>query len=82
LPEILHCFIKEAMKGSIPHAKALMTIAGMDKDEPPVASTRVRRRAGGAVSGAGSARTLSELLLVELKRGSEPRGSEPAKDGK
>ena len=76
---ILHCFLKEAIKGSIPHAKALMTIAGMDKENATPAKTRARRAGGSRAVGSGVARTLSEMLLMELQRSPEQSGSEPEK---
>ena len=70
LPAILERFIEEATKGSIPHAKALMTMAGMDREEAPAAKAPARKRVGRRIDG-GGAKTLSELLLLELRRGSE-----------
>ena len=70
LPAILHCFIGEAKKGSIPHAKALMSMAGLDK-EGAIAPPRPRR--------SRRARSFSELLLTELRRGpAEPDAGESA----
>lgn len=59
LPGILRCFLAEAQKGSIPHMKVLTSLAGLDRDEgvPPLQARRGRR-----------ARSLSELLLRELRR--------------
>lgn len=71
LPAILDCFITEATKGSIPHAKALMTMAGMDREEPSLVKARARQRVGSRAGGGGKAKTLSELLLLELRRGTE-----------
>ena len=66
LPGILERFISEAQKGSIPHAKALMSLAGLDREEamPPAHSKKPKG--------------LSEMLLRELRR--RP-GSAPAADG-
>ena len=57
LPAILDRLIEESRKGSIPHLKALMTMAGLDKEEPEQPSSGRRRP-----------RSLSELLLRELRR--------------
>ena len=66
LPQILSCFLQEARKGSIPHTKALMSMAGLDKEGalPPM-KRKQRQQAGGG---------LSELLLKELRR--SPRSVE------
>ncbi len=56
LPGILQRFIDEAQKGSIPHAKALMSLAGLDREEPLPAAHR-KKQTG-----------LSEVLLRELRR--------------
>ncbi len=56
LPGILQRFIDEAQKGSIPHAKALMSLAGLDRDEPVKAAHGKR------------AKGFSEMLLRELRR--------------
>ncbi len=56
LPGILQRFIDEAQKGSIPHAKALMSLAGLDKEEAVPAAHRKRPKG------------LSEMLLRELRR--------------
>ena len=56
LPGILQRFIDEAQKGSIPHAKALMSLAGLDKEEPLAAAHRKKPKG------------LSEMLLRELRR--------------
>lgn len=77
LPAILQCFIEEATKGSIPHAKALMTMAGLDKEESWPMTARVRQRAGRRSSNGVEAQTLSELLMLELRRGSEKKVSAP-----
>lgn len=60
LPAILQCFIEQASKGSIPHAKALMTLSGLDREGPVGALPPKKRQRG--------ARTLSEMLLMELRR--------------
>ncbi len=56
LPGILQRFIDEAQKGSIPHAKALMSLAGLDKEEVVAAAHRKKPKG------------LSEMLLRELRR--------------
>lgn len=56
LPGILERFITEAQKGSIPHAKALMSLAGLDREEA-MPTARSKRPKG-----------LSDLLLRELRR--------------
>ena len=56
LPGILQRFIDEAQKGSIPHAKALMSLAGLDKEEAVPAAHRKKPKG------------LSEMLLRELRR--------------
>ena len=56
LPGILQRFIDEAQKGSIPHAKALMSLAGLEKEEAVPAAHRKRPKG------------LSEMLLRELRR--------------
>lgn len=56
LPGILERFIDEAQKGSIPHAKALMSMAGLDKEEAGPAAQRKKPKG------------LSEMLLRELRR--------------
>lgn len=60
LPQILECFLEQAEKGSIPHAKALMSMAGLDKEGPlpPLPAKRRQKTEGG----------LSKLLLEELRR--------------
>lgn len=55
LPGILQRFIDEAQKGSIPHAKALMSLAGLEKDHA-VQVTQTKRP-----------KSLSEMLLRELR---------------
>lgn len=56
LPGILERFIDEAQKGSIPHAKALMSLAGLDREETVPAAHRKKPKG------------LSEMLLRELRR--------------
>lgn len=56
LPGILERFINEAQKGSIPHAKALMSLAGLDREEAMPAVHRKKPKG------------LSEMLLRELRR--------------
>ena len=56
LPGILQRFIDEAQKGSIPHAKALMSLAGLDKEEAVAVAHRKKPKG------------LSEMLLRELRR--------------
>ena len=60
LPIILRRFIGEAKGGSIPHMKVLVELAGLDKDG--AAKPLARRRSK-------KARSLSEFLLAELRRG-------------
>ena len=70
LPAILERFIDEAQKGSIPHAKALMSLAGLDKEETVPAAHRKKPKG------------LSEMLLRELRRrptGAAPEGRAQAK---
>ncbi len=66
LPGILERFINEAQKGSIPHAKALMSLAGLDREEAMPAAHSKKPKG------------LSEMLLRELRR--RP-GNGPAADG-
>lgn len=66
LPGILERFINEAQKGSIPHAKALMSLAGLDREEA-MPATHSKKPKG-----------LSEMLLRELRR--RP-GSAPVAEG-
>jgi hypothetical protein len=40
LPEIVERFVEEAKKGSIPHAKLLTNLGGLDKGEIPAAKKR------------------------------------------
>ena len=56
LPGILERFINEAQKGSIPHAKALMSLAGLDREEAMPAAHSKRPKG------------LSDMLLRELRR--------------
>lgn len=65
LPEIVDRFVREAKLGSIPHAKALAGMCGMDKAEAPVKQSR--RRPG-----------LTEMLMQELKRGREANLESPS----
>ncbi len=64
LPDIVDRFIREAKLGSIPHAKALAALGGLDKAESPIQTTRAKRRRPG----------LTEMLMQELKRGREADG--------
>lgn len=64
LPEIVDRFIREAKQGSIPHAKALASLSGLDQVEAPNDSARVRAQAR-------RRRSLTEMLMQELKRGRE-----------
>ena len=67
LPGILERFISEAQKGSIPHAKALMSLAGLDREEAMPAAHSKRPKG------------LSDLLLRELRR--RPGNGPAAPDG-
>jgi hypothetical protein len=58
LPEIVKKFVEEAKKGSIPHAKMLSSLGGLDKGE---VSTPKKRRGKSAV----------RVLMEKLKRESE-----------
>jgi hypothetical protein len=55
LPEIVTKFVEEAKKGSIPHAKLLSNLGGLDKGEIPAPK---KRRGKSAV----------RLLMEKLKR--------------
>ena len=55
LPGIVRKFTEEAMKGSVPHAKALMTISGLDKGDIIPKSTKRRGK------------SLAEMLMSELE---------------
>jgi hypothetical protein len=57
LPEIVKKFVEEAKKGSIPHAKMLSNLGGLDKSEMPA-----QRR------GKSSVRSLVEKLKRESSR--------------
>lgn len=57
LPEIVQKFVEEAKKGSIPHAKMLSNLGGLDKGEMPA-----QRR------GKSSVRSLVEKLKRESSR--------------
>lgn len=59
LPGILKCFIAEAQKGSIPHLKALTSLAGLEGAGAAMLPLPKRGR---------RPRNLSELLLRELRR--------------
>lgn len=53
LPEIVGRFVEEAKKGSIPHAKMLTNLGGLDKGEAPaVKKRRGKTTAGEDVAGA------------------------------
>jgi len=55
IPEIVECFVGKALQGSVPHAKALVSLGGLDKahlDEP-----KVRRRG----------KSLAALLMAGLR---------------
>ena len=55
LPEIVEKFLREAKRGSVPHAKALASLGGLDKgDVVPVVKKRRKSFAG---------------LLIELEKG-------------
>ena len=69
LPGILQRFIDEAQKGSIPHAKALMSLAGLDKEEVVPAAQRKKPKG------------LSEMLLRELRRRPARGGAGIQRDG-
>lgn len=62
LPEIVERFVREAKQGSIPHAKALVALSGLDQVEAPNDGARERARDR-------KRRSLTEMLLQELKRG-------------
>ena len=64
LPDIVDRFIREAKQGSIAHAKALAALSGLDQVEAPNESARVRAQAR-------RRRSLTEMLMQELKRGRE-----------
>ena len=64
LPEIVDRFVREAKQGSIPHAKALAALSGLDQMEAPAEAARVR-------SQERRKRSLTEMLMQELKRGRE-----------
>ena len=55
IPKIVECFIYEAMQGSVPHAKALVSLGGLDKAH--LEEAKPRRRGKG----------LAALLLARLK---------------
>jgi hypothetical protein len=65
LPEIVDRFVREAKQGSIAHAKALAALSGLDQMEAPSGSAGVKARA------ARRRRSLTEMLMQELKRGRE-----------
>lgn len=64
LPEIVERFVREAKQGSIPHAKALAAMSGLDRVEAPAKGARVE-------PGRRRQQSLTEKLLLELKRGRE-----------
>ncbi len=64
LPEIVDRFVREAKQGSIAHAKALAALSGLDQMEAPSGSAGVKARAR-------RRRSLTEMLMQELKRGRE-----------
>ena len=67
LPSIVDTFVAKAKEGSIPHAKALAELSGLDKTFAPIEDARgERRRRRGP--------TLTEMLMRELKRGGEAKG--------
>ena len=55
LPDILKTFVEHAKSGSIPHAKLLTALAGLDKGE---VQDRLKRRRKSAVT----------LLMEEMRR--------------
>ncbi len=59
LPEILDKFVEEAKKGSIPHAKALTAMGGLDGNRKPE---------GGAEPEGRPRQSFAGFLLKELKR--------------
>jgi len=64
LPEIVDRFVKEAKLGSIAHAKALVSLSGLDRAEAP-------RRDGPVAARRRKQHGLADRLLEELKRGCE-----------
>jgi hypothetical protein len=68
LPRIVEKFAQEAMQGSVAHAKALMTLGGLDRGE---VEPEVKRRRG---------KSLARLLMERLEKSSAELG-EGAKDG-
>jgi hypothetical protein len=56
LPEIVERFIAEAKRGSVPHAKALANLGGLDKGD---VVPKVKKRRGKSLAG---------ILLDELKK--------------
>jgi len=61
-PEIVERFVREAKQGSIPHAKALTELSGLDRREAGAKKVQVTLRQGRQPS-------LTEMLMQELKRG-------------
>ena len=67
LPEIVEKFLDEAKKGSIPHAKALTALSGLDRGE--VVPAVVTRRG----------KSFADRLIEEIRLG---RAAEEARAGK
>ena len=64
LPRIVERFVEEAKKGSVAHAKALMTLGGLDRSE---VVPKVKRRRG---------KSFAKLLIERLEKDSvEERGA-------
>ncbi len=57
LPRIVEKFAQEAMQGSVAHAKALMTLGGLDRGE---VEPEVKRRPG---------KSFAQLLIERLDKG-------------
>lgn len=68
-PEIVERFLLEAKQGSVPHAKALAALSGLDRVESPPVNVQTKNR--------GVRRnSLTEMLLQELKRGRDIEGEQ------
>ena len=74
LPEIVERFVREAKQGSIPHAKALVALSGLDQAEAPDDAVRERARRR-------KRRSLTEMLMQELRRGREVCDDKAATEG-
>ncbi len=75
LPEIVERFVKEAKLGSIAHAKALVSLSGLDRAEAMETGRPAR-------TGGGKRLSLTDRLIEELKRGCNVEVQGPAADSK